>query len=310
MTLKQLEAFYWAASCANFAMAAERVHLSISSLSKRIVELEDSLGHPLFDRSGHRATLTDAGHRLLPQAAQLLESAAKIQASLSQKIGLSGRCVFGVGELSALTWLPEFVSASREQFPDLKLEPYVDIGAVLEERMDRGELDFAVIAGRSSRQNILSHPLTEARFVWVASSELVGNAQMMTSALLKRLPLITLPHGAGTTRILDDWLLGQGINSVERIVCNHWGAIAGLLLEGIGVGFLPEELARTLSKRSKLKVLQSRLLLAPLAYSYQWRRHDARPLIGLMRELVVQTASFSSVGQLFGPRESNNRRKK
>lgn len=38
MTLKQLEAFYWAATCSTFAMAAGRVHLSVSSLSKRIAE--------------------------------------------------------------------------------------------------------------------------------------------------------------------------------------------------------------------------------------------------------------------------------
>jgi len=310
MTLKQLEAFYWAANCANFALAAERMHLSISSLSKRIAELEGSLGHSLFDRSGHRATLTDAGLRLLPKAQQLLESAMQVRASVSQKIGLSGRCAFGVGELSALTWLPALVSLARKQFPDLKLEPYVDLGAVLEERMDRGELDFAVIAGRSSRENLLSYPLTEARFVWVASSKLTGDAQFMTSAMVARLPLITLPHGAGTTRILDDWLLQQGITTEERIVCNHWGAIAGLLLEGIGVGFLPEGLAHTLSKRSNMKVMQSRPALAPLAYSYQWRRHDARPLIELMRGLVVQTADFSLVNRLFGalPAQAPERR--
>ena len=64
MTLKQLEAFYWAATCRNFAVAAQRVNLSLSSLSKRIAELEASLGQTLFDRAGHRAVLTEAGERL------------------------------------------------------------------------------------------------------------------------------------------------------------------------------------------------------------------------------------------------------
>ena len=67
-SIKQLEAFWWAATCANFATAAERVHLSVSSLSKRIAELEAALGQSLFDRSGHRAALTEAGERLLPAA--------------------------------------------------------------------------------------------------------------------------------------------------------------------------------------------------------------------------------------------------
>ncbi|MDQ6217597.1 LysR family transcriptional regulator, partial [Achromobacter insolitus] len=75
MTLKQLEAFYWAATCASFAVAAERLHLSVSSLSKRITELEEGLGQSLFDRSGHKAVLTDVGQRLLPQARDLLASA-------------------------------------------------------------------------------------------------------------------------------------------------------------------------------------------------------------------------------------------
>ena len=64
MTLKQLEAFYWAATCASFAVAAERLHLSVSSLSKRIAELE-ALGQLLFDRSGHKAA---SGGRPAPAA--------------------------------------------------------------------------------------------------------------------------------------------------------------------------------------------------------------------------------------------------
>ena len=96
MTLKQLEAFYWAATCASFAVAAERLHLSVSSLSKRIAELEEALGQLLFDRSGHKAALTEAGQRLLPQAGDMLASAERIRASVAQSAGSSGRCRFGV----------------------------------------------------------------------------------------------------------------------------------------------------------------------------------------------------------------------
>ena len=112
MTLKQLEAFYWAATCASFAVAAERLHLSVSSLSKRIAELEEALGQ-LFDRSGHKAALTEAGQRLLPQAGDMLASAERIRASVAQSAGLVGRCRFGVGELTALTWLPRLIGVVR-----------------------------------------------------------------------------------------------------------------------------------------------------------------------------------------------------
>lgn len=238
-SIKQLEAFWWAATCANFATAAERVHLSVSSLSKRIAELEAALGQSLFDRSGHRAALTEAGERLLPAALGVLNAMAALGQTLDARAELTGHCRFGVGDLSALTWLPAFVAAARQAHPQLGLEPYVDVGGVLERRLADGELDFAVIAGRSSRSELLSQPVGAAHFAWAAAPSLPGAGRLGAVALLQRHPLVTLPAGAGTTRLLDDWLLANRATVQERIVCNSWGAVAGMLRQGVGVGFLP-----------------------------------------------------------------------
>src|SRR5688572_25990047 len=117
MTLKQLEAFYWAATCLNFSVAAERVHLSVSSLSKRVVELEASLGVQLFDRSGRSAVLTPQGEQLLPRIRELLHSASQLQQAAGRTVGLQGRCRLGFGELSGLTWLPKLVQKVAELHP-------------------------------------------------------------------------------------------------------------------------------------------------------------------------------------------------
>jgi len=293
MTLKQLEAFYWAATCASFAVAAERLHLSVSSLSKRITELEETLGQPLFDRSGHKAVLTDAGQRLLPQARELLAAADQIRASMAEAPGLRGRCRFGVGELTALTWLPRLIGVVRAAYPELVLEPYVDIGQVLEQRVADGELDFAVIAGRSSRVGIASSPIGEARFSWAAAPSVLHGETRMTTALLARLPLVTLPAGAGTSRIIDDWLAGREAVD-ERLCCNNWGAIVGLLIEGTGVGLLPTHWALALQAEGSLRVLQGEPGLAALPYAFQYRRDDARPLVACLRDAVASAVDFSA----------------
>ncbi|MFZ6719602.1 LysR family transcriptional regulator [Undibacterium sp. Ji49W] len=294
MTLKQLEAFYWAATCANFAIAAQRLHLSVSSLSKRIAELEQSLGVPVFDRSGHRATLTDAGHGLLPRALEVIDAVANIRRGFTPNADLVGRCTFGVGELSALTWLPHFVAQVRTFHPRLILEPHVDVGASLEVQVDKGEIDFAVIAGRSSRQTILSQPITQAQFVWMAAPKLVGDGETMVSLLGKGLPIIALPPSAGTTRLVDDWLLAHQIASIERISCNNWGAIAGMLVASVGVGILPTGWADKLVTQKSLCRAPDDSTLTPLPYSFQWRRGDSRPLIDRMRLLVANIANFST----------------
>ncbi|AYZ63393.1 LysR family transcriptional regulator [Burkholderia multivorans] len=290
-TFKQLDAFYWAATSANFATAAQRLNLSISSLSKRINELEQATGRVLFDRSGHRAVLTEDGETLLPAAIRVLESVAALQDAFAQDKGLTGRLSFGVGELSALTWLPRFVAAVQKLHPQLKLEPYVDVGAVLEAKVDAGELDFAVIAGRSSRGSILSQQVTEARFAWMASERLVGSARTLTPALLEQHPLVTLPAGAGTTHILDEWLLATGVNHARRITCNNWSALAGMMREGVGIGFLPADWAAAHTDAALVR-LASKPALSPLPYAFQWRRGDMRGLIPSMLALVRQYADF------------------
>lgn len=293
MTLKQLEAFYWAATCASFAVAAERLHITLSSLSKRINELEISLGRQLFDRSGHRAVTTEAGRQLLPRALALLGDAEQLRADVGMATGLSGICRFGVGELTAWTWLPKLVTEANRRHPNLHLAPHVDLGRDMERQLEEGILDFAIISGRSSRCGIASQTIAHAGFAWVGTQRVVGRSRSVTARLLAQTPLIALPAGAGTTRILDDWLAAQGIVGERRISCNNWGAVAGMLVEGSGIGFLPEGWARALIARGHLLPLASRPALAPLHYSFQWRRDDTRPLVATMKAIAVDTVDFA-----------------
>jgi|SRR5450830_16733 len=289
-SVKQLEAFWWAATCSNFSTAAERLHLSVSSLSKRISELEGVLGQALFDRSGHKAVLTDAGRRLLPAALAVLNAVADLGRSLAEAGSLSGHCRFGVGDLSALTWLPALVAAARRQHPGLTLEACVDVGGVLEHRLAEGELDFAVIAGRSSRSTLVSQSVGAARFAWAVAPHQVDLPDASVAGLLQRHPLITLPAQAGTTRLLDDWLLAQGLDDrQERILCNSWAAVAGMLREGVGVGFLPEGWIDGLG----LRRLRAEPELGALQYAFQWRRGDARSLVPTLQGLVSAVIDFS-----------------
>ena len=264
MTLKQLEAFYWAATCSSFAMAAERVHLSVSSLSKRIAELEASLGQVLFDRAGHRTALTEAGTRLLPLAGGLLQQADRFQQEMGSTTGLRGPCRLGVGELTAITWLPRLVSALAAAHPALEVSVHVDVGAALAERLDKGELDVAVIAGPASRSVLTTVPLAHARFAWCAGPGVARGLHRMDAEAVQSHALVTLPQGSGVTHIIDDWLRQADARPARRLVCNHWGAIVGLLAQGSGIGLLPEGWAQALCERGVLHLLASPVPLGSL----------------------------------------------
>src|SRR3954462_4492270 len=68
----------------SFASAADELHRVPSAITYSVRQLEDGLGVPLFDRSGHRAVLTDAGRELLAEGRRLLRAAADLECRVQQ----------------------------------------------------------------------------------------------------------------------------------------------------------------------------------------------------------------------------------
>lgn len=298
MTLKQLEAFYCASTLASFSLAASRLNLTQSSLSKRIGELESHLGKALFDRSGHRAVLTPAGQTLLPLARRLLRSADEVLEAMSDSVKMPAICRFGVGELAALSWLPAFVARAREMYPDTVLEPYVDLGGALEAHVESGELDFAVVAGTSRREAISSRVIRQVRFLWAGSPELVGERRTVSAELLREVAVITMPSGAGSAREFDNWLAENDLTVDRRLRCNNLAAIAGLVTAGVGISLLPEGWLKPLVERGEVVVMDSRPALPRMSYCFQYRRDDLRPMVRKMHQLVAEVADFSLPNRL------------
>ena len=293
VTLKQLEAFYRAAVCDSFAIAADSLHISVSTLSRRISDLELSLGRPLFDRDQYRARLTADGQALLPHIRSLLDQADAVLQAALDTAGVRGHLRFAVGELASLTWLPRFVAVASERYPNLQLEPAVEVGATMQAAVESGEYDFAVISGTSSSPRIRSVGLGEARFDWVGAPSLVDDATSVQDASERGLRLITTPRGAGTWRMLEQWLSGNEAFWPSVLTCNTWGGVSSLLQEGVGVGFMPRAWSRPLTQRAALTELQHWDALPPLSYSMQMRRDDTRAVIQHMQTLLEEVVDFS-----------------
>lgn len=299
MTLKQLQAFYWAAVSASFQVAAERLHISQSSLSKRVAELESELRKPLFDRSGHRATLNEVGEQLLPLAQRILGLTDEVTALLADERAIRGRCRFGVGELAALTWLPLLVAHVNDHHPELALEPFVDVGLGLEQRVDEGEFDFAVIAGYSSRTEVASEPIATVQLDWAIARELVGESRNLTPEMFDHNALISMPPRATSARLLERWLSANGWGAPRRMYCNNLSAIASLVASGVGIGLLPNSWIHQLAAKGTVIQLSSTPRLPILEYTFQRRKDDTRPIIAAMRQAVLATVDFEHPNSLW-----------
>ena len=294
MTLKQLEAFYWAAKLGNFAIAAARLHVTQSSLSKRISELESSVNQPLFDRSGKRAIPTEAGLRLLAVAHDMLDLRDRARSAVGEGKSLCGVCRFGISELGALTWLPKFVARVRFEHPGLVLRPYVDLARQLERRVARGDLDFAVAVGPwREASELVSHPVAKVRFSWMASPTRIGAGTMLKAESFAQHPVITMTEDSGLTHAFDLWAAAQGIQAQRILACNSLMAIAGLTVAGIGISYFPAEFMRPWVERGQLVELRSEPLFPDLDYCFLARQDDSRDLVCRIKRYVIDEVDFS-----------------
>jgi DNA-binding transcriptional LysR family regulator len=84
LSLEALEVLDAIARKGSFAAAAESLHRVPSALTYTVRRLEDDLGVRLFDRTGHRAELTEAGAELLREGRNLLRAAGELEARVKR----------------------------------------------------------------------------------------------------------------------------------------------------------------------------------------------------------------------------------
>ena len=292
MTLKQLEAFYWAAKLGTFSIAAERLHVTQSSLSKRVAELEASLGHALFDRSVRRAKLTAAGEILMEKARQMLEFESSIRASLDEQQDVRGTCRLGVSELAATTWLPNLATRIGVEHPAIVFEPHVGLSHEMERQVVRGDLDLALIGGIPTDQELSSQVIANLELTWIASPSRLLRGTLLTPEHFSEHPVVTSTHLAVLKSIFDNWKILNEVPVPKVLSCNSLAATISLVIAGFGIGFQPRNYIMPLVKRGLLVPLRSSPDLPRLTYTAIYRHDDDRAVVKSVLKLVHEEANY------------------
>lgn len=246
MELRQLRHFMAVVTEGSFTAAARAELIVQSALSSSVRNLERELGADLFDRTGRRVVLTEAGRALLPQARALLAGARSAREAVAAVAGLdTGRVAIGTIQTLTCVDLPGELSAFHQGFPGVQVSVRDAPVDDLTEALRAGELDLAYLApdARELPEGLAVHA------TW--HEELV---------------LITAPGhrlaGAEHARVTDlagepfvDFRAGTGLETAVRRLAAHWGlrrritcdvTQAGLLVDlvraGIGVAFVPRPL--------------------------------------------------------------------
>jgi len=193
-TIKQLRYLIAISETLNFTRAAEVCFVGQSTLSAGLKELEDSLGVQLVERDKHSVSLTPIGQGVVERAQRLIVQADDLVDFVEGSTGaMMGVIKLGVIPTIAPFLLPVFLPKMREQYPDLKIVLREDLTANLIDKLNRHELDFALIALPYETKGFLMKELFNDEF-WLIGKEddpsLKNKEIQLTNRLADRILLL------------------------------------------------------------------------------------------------------------------------
>ena len=229
----------------SFAGAARELGLVPSALTYRVRQIEDALDVLLFDRSHRQARPTPAGVELLAQGERLRQEVDTLVRRVQRvATGWEPELTLAVDGVVSQAVLMDLCCDFYALSPPTRLRLRSEILSGTLSALTSGQADLAlgVTLEPASAANLRAKPLGQVRFVYaLAPTHPLARVPepLSDSDLLKHRAIVVADSAPGSTTLSFGLLAGQ-----EALTVASLQAKLDAHLRGLGVGFLPEPLAR------------------------------------------------------------------
>lgn len=287
-TLKQLKYLCAVAEHGHFGNAAKACHVSQSTLSAGILELEEALGTSLVERNNRQVILTGLGSDVVARAqAILLEVEDMVALCDASSAPFTGKMRLGVIPTIAPYILPGLLKRLRKEHPDFQLFIREDLSGHLVDSLQHGELDVLLLALPFPAEKTETMHLFDDAFVFACPrSHTLADMSELSTSDLKSQELLLLEdghclrdHALEACKLKDNEVnipyQATSLNTIVQMVAN-----------GIGVTLLPE------------MALDARILTGTEVETRHFKERNVSRSIGLMwRKKTPRRAEFTLLGQ-------------
>jgi LysR family transcriptional regulator, cyn operon transcriptional activator len=228
MELRHLRYFAALAERRNFTRAAEQVHVTQSTLSHQIKQLEDELGVQLFERVGKRVVLTQEGQIFLGSVAKALREIDSGIVTLKESaVAMTGELAVGVTQTFNIRLIPACISIFLTNNPSVHVRIEELPAAAIEQRLIAGTVDIGIAFPPVNTKDLWFEPLFNEELVLAVSEDHPLAARKRVRAVeLHRQKLVLLTEDFATRQLLDGCFKSVG---AEPLVVAEWNTIAPML---------------------------------------------------------------------------------
>lgn len=254
LDLNALALFAKVAEAGSFSEAARRLKRPVSTVSRRIADLEDALGVQLLERSTRKLRLTVLGTELLEEARRTVDVGESVEGIISDQFAsVSGKLRIAAPPNLSDSLLGPTVVSFQEEHPDIRIEIMVTeryVDPIAE------QVDLAFHVGPLEDAGMVSRRILQFRHQLVASPAYLARVDP------PRQPRDLLDH-----RILAfshfrpdyEWSF-RHVNGRDRdtisfrpaLGVNDFTGVTTALLSGVGIGDLSPIVQPTLMREGRL----------------------------------------------------------
>ncbi|WP_039054747.1 transcriptional regulator CynR [Enterobacter sp. Bisph1] len=291
MLARDIQYFLAVAEHQGFTHAAAALHVSQPALSQQVRQLEESLGVQLFDRSGRKTRLTDAGEVYLlhaRRAAQMLEEGK--------------RALHDVGDLSRGTLriavTPTFTSylvgplieAFHRKYPKITVQIHEVAQEQMEKQLLADELDVGIAFEEGHAADIEAQPLMVETLALVVGSlhPLVGERTIGLKTLQEE-SLMLLSKEFATREQIDRYCNEHNIHPRVLMEANTIGALIEVVRRTTLSTLLPAAIARAHPELHAIELGPERLQRTAVILQRRGMYHSsaARAFFDVAREVAT-----------------------
>ncbi len=236
---------------------AERSRLALAAASTRIRHTEAALGAELLTRSRQGVTPTPAGRMLLKHARGLLAQAARMREDLSAFAGGRSGEVRLLANTNALTeFVPEVLSSFLAAHPQVSVDLEERLSDEIVGLIAEGVGDVGIVAGTVDTGALQAFPFRSDRFVVVtAEAHPLATRRSVPFAEVLDFDLVGLERSSSLQRFLTDKAARAGRPLRARVQLRSFDAVCRLVESGVGVGVVPQSIARRAVRSMTLAII-------------------------------------------------------
>jgi DNA-binding transcriptional LysR family regulator len=245
----------------SLSAAARQTHLAVAAASRRLRELETSVGQALFTRQRYGMVMTEAGQIASRHALSVLQAMDSLGQDLQDlSIGTNKRIRLCASTAAIVQYLPPMMARFMQLNPQLLIELEEQMSDGVAHAVREARADLGVMAHTTELAGLRSLPFCEDELVVVfaANHKLAKGKQPLSFEALVDQDWIMLAQGAALVHLLQGAAQRMNVPLNMRMQVRSFEAMAQLIASGLGIGLMPRLAAEqsSLGRALKLRALK------------------------------------------------------